>query len=61
MGASKLPRFYTMIETKGGWLDQLLVKKGMARVYGMRITTPDVKNSGDYRNILSKISDLSLE
>ena len=55
MGSSKLPRWYAMIETKRGWLDQLVVKNGMARIYGKRITVPDGSDSRAYLDKLEKL------
>jgi len=48
LGSSHLQRWYAMVETKQGWLDKLLVKNGLARVYGKRITTPTGKDSREY-------------
>jgi endonuclease YncB( thermonuclease family) len=39
-GRSKLPRFYAFVEVNGQDLGSLLVSQGLARVFGVRATTP---------------------
>jgi len=55
LGSSKLQRWYGMIETKDGWLDQLLVKNGLARIHGKRITVPDGRTSREYLDDLGRL------
>lgn len=52
LGSSKLQRYYALILTQDGWLDQMLVKNGLARVYGKRITLPNGADSRTYRDQL---------
>lgn len=40
-GRSKLPRFYAFILVNGQDLGSMLVSQGLARVFGVRATTPD--------------------
>lgn len=40
-GRSKLPRFYAFIQVQGHDLGNMLVSQGLARVFGVRATTPD--------------------
>ena len=56
LGSSHLPRWYAFIETKHGWLDRLLVKNGLARVYGKRITTPEGMDSREYIALLNALA-----
>lgn len=55
LGSSHLQRWYAMVETKQGWLDKLLVKNGLARIYGKRVTLPDGRDSRDYLAELQKL------
>jgi len=55
LGSSHLQRWYAMVETKNGWLDKLLVKTGLARIYGKRISTPDGRDSREYLAELSSL------
>jgi len=54
-GASQLQRWYAMVETKQGWLDKLLVKSGLARIYGKRVTTPSGMDSRQYIEELNRL------
>lgn len=40
-GRSKLPRFYAFVRVNGRDLAEWLVSEGLARVYGVRATTPE--------------------
>jgi endonuclease YncB( thermonuclease family) len=59
MGASKQPRTYGFVETQQGSLAELLVKNGLARIYGKRITTPDGMDSRQYLEKLGKLEQES--
>lgn len=54
-GSSQLQRWYAMVETKNGWLDKSLVKSGLARIYGKRITTPSGMDSRQYIEELNRL------
>jgi len=43
------------VETKQGWLDKLLVKSGLARIYGKRVTTPSGMDSRQYIEELNRL------
>lgn len=47
-GASSQPRIYGIVETPQGNLAELLVKNGLARIYGKKITMPDGMDSRQY-------------
>ena len=55
MGASSQQRIYGIVETKQGNLADLLVKNGLARIYGKRITMPDGTDSRAYLEKLGKL------
>lgn len=54
-------RFYALIaipSTNGAfWLDQDLVRNGLARVYGSRTTLPDGAKSDEYRQMLIQLEN----
>lgn len=53
-------RQYGFIQLKDGrWLDRILVRNGLARIYGKRITLPDGKNSREYREELAGLEKLA--
>jgi len=56
-GASAQKRFYGVVETPHGNLAELLVKNGLARIYGKRITMPDGTDSRKYLEKLSAIEN----
>jgi endonuclease YncB( thermonuclease family) len=58
MGASAQPRFYAIVKTNQGDLAELLVKNGLARIYGKRIELPDKTDSRAY---LEKLAGLKEE
>lgn len=55
MGASKQQRIYGVVETNQGDLAELLVKNGLARIYGKRIIMPDGMDSRQYLEKLGKL------
>ncbi len=54
-GASSRPRTYALVRTSGGDLGELLVSRGLARIYGKRITLPDGTDSATYREKLYRL------
>ena len=55
MGASKQQRLYGIVETKQGNLAELLVKNGLARIYGNHVTMPDGMDGQQYEEKLGKL------
>ena len=55
MGASKQQRLYGIVETKQGNLAELLVKNGLARIYGNHVTMPDGMDGQQYEGKLLKL------
>jgi endonuclease YncB( thermonuclease family) len=56
LGRSRLPRYYAIITTaEGKNLAELLVSKGLARIYGVRTPLPDGRDSRTYLGQLAKI------
>lgn len=59
LGSSKRQRFYALIEIGQGddarWLSSLLVREGLARIYGKRITLPCGTTSKEYRTLLEAL------
>ena len=56
-GRSKLPRFYAFIEVNGQDLGSLLVSQGLARVFGVRATTPSGVVAETARSALLALED----
>lgn len=56
-GRSVTPRFYAFVETSRGDLAEELVQRGLARVFGVRVTRPDGERATDYRARLLKMED----
>lgn len=56
-GRSVTPRFYAFVETAEGDLGEILVRRGLARVYGVRVHLPDGRRAQDYRAHLLKLED----
>lgn len=56
-GRSKIPRFYAFVRPEGNDLGEELIKNGLARVYGVRATTPEGEKATDYRARLLKMED----
>ena len=54
-GASSQPRTYGIVETPQGNLAELLVKNGLARIYGKKITMPNGMDSRQYEAKLQKL------
>lgn len=54
-GASSRPRTYALVRTSEGDLGELLVSRGLARIYGKRITLPDGTDSATYREMLYRL------
>jgi len=57
MGASKQQRLYGIVETKQGNLAELLVKNGLARIYGNHVTMPDGMDGQQYEEKLGKLEE----
>jgi endonuclease YncB( thermonuclease family) len=59
LGSSKRQRFYAMIEVEvdgeARWLSSMLVREGLARIYGKRIQLPCGTSSRDYLELLSAL------
>ena len=55
MGASRQQRLYGIVETKQGNLAELLVKNGLARIYGNHVTMPDGMDGQQYEGKLLKL------
>jgi len=55
LGRSKLPRYYAVIQIGRADLAQLLVKNGLARIYGARTVLPDGIDSRSYLKILATL------
>ncbi len=60
-GRGTTPRFYALIETPNGDLAEELVSRGLARVFGVRVTRPDGERATDYRARLLKMEDAARE
>lgn len=56
-GRSKLPRFYAFVQANGQDLGRQLVSQGMARVYGVRATTPEGESAETARAQLLGLED----
>ncbi len=57
-GASAQQRYFAMIETgNGDWLDSLLVARGLARIYGKRISLPDGSTSREHLAELERLEE----
>lgn len=56
-GRSKIPRFYAFVRVDGKDLGEELIKHGLARVYGVRATTPEGEKATEYRARLLKMED----
>lgn len=56
-GRSRTPRFYAFVRSSGKDLAEELVSRGLARVYGVRATTPEGESAGSYRTRLLKLED----
>jgi endonuclease YncB( thermonuclease family) len=56
-GRSKIPRHYAFVRTGDSDLAQLLVQQGLARVYGVRATTPDGDSPDAVRARLLSLED----
>jgi len=56
-GRSRIPRHYAFVRAGGTDLGQLLVKEGLARVYGVRATTPEGDASDVVRARLLALED----
>lgn len=54
-GRSAKQRIYGLVQTNVGDLGELLVRNGLARIYGKRITLPDGTSSADYRAKLHRM------
>lgn len=62
LGRSTLPRYYALITTSSGRdLGELLVERGLARIYGTRTTLPDGSGSEVYLDRVRKIEVRSKE
>lgn len=55
LGRSRLQRFYALVETNGKDLNELLVARGYARIYGSRVPLPDGRTSQQYLASLRRI------
>jgi endonuclease YncB( thermonuclease family) len=55
LGRSRQPRFYAIVELGGRDLNEELVERGLARIYGTRVPLPDGRDSRSYLAGLSKI------
>ncbi|HUE61525.1 MAG TPA: helix-hairpin-helix domain-containing protein [Chthoniobacterales bacterium] len=57
MGRSKLERFYAFVQTKDGDLGEQLVAKGLARIYGRRVTPPGASSYSAAAQKLQELED----
>lgn len=48
LGRSKQQRFYSLVRFDGRDLGETLVREGLARIYGTRVTLPDGRDSRTY-------------
>jgi endonuclease YncB( thermonuclease family) len=55
LGRSTLPRFYALVIVDGRDLNEILVERGLARIYGTRVPLPDGRSSADYLKKLREI------
>lgn len=60
LGASSQPRFYAVVETDKGNLAELLVKNGLARIYGKRVQLPDGTDSRAYLEKLAALKEKAM-
>lgn len=58
-GASKLQRFFAVVKTPGGDLAEILVREGLARVYGYMPDHPNGTSGRDYMAKLRRIQEES--
>lgn len=49
------PRFYALVEVDGHWLDEWLVKEGLARIYGQGTDLPDGSDAEDHWRTLHRL------
>ncbi|MCZ7591412.1 MAG: thermonuclease family protein [Kiritimatiellae bacterium] len=56
-GRSRIPRFYAFVRPTGADLGEELIKNGLARVYGVRASTPEGEKATEYRARLLKMED----
>ena len=54
-GQSSMPRHFAMIEVRGAWLSELLVRTGHARVHGYPRDLPDGAGKWEYRRKLQAL------
>lgn len=54
-GASDRKRYYAMVKVGGRWLSEILVERGLARVYGMGADLPDGTSERVYWSRLRKL------
>jgi DNA uptake protein ComE-like DNA-binding protein len=57
MGRSKLERFYAFVQTKDGDLEEQLVAKGLARIYGRSVTPPGASSYSAAAQKLQELED----
>jgi endonuclease YncB( thermonuclease family) len=55
LGRSKLPRYYAMIRIGEEDLGEALVRNGLVRIYGTRVTLPDGRDSRTYLRTLDQL------
>jgi endonuclease YncB( thermonuclease family) len=56
-GRGVTPRFYAFVEAGGRDLAEELVERGLARVFGVRVTRPNGERASDYRARLLQLED----
>ena len=56
-GRSRIPRHYAFVTAGGKDVAEEMIRAGLARVYGVRATTPAGEKSTDYRARLLKLED----
>ncbi|MFL6527655.1 MAG: helix-hairpin-helix domain-containing protein [Chthoniobacterales bacterium] len=57
MGRSRTERFYAFVETKEGDLGEQLVRNGLARIHGSKITPPSVESMSREQEHLHQLED----
>lgn len=60
-GNSQLPRYFAVIQTPDHDLAELLVKRGLSRVYGYSPSRPDGESVADYRKKLKALEAAAFE
>jgi endonuclease YncB( thermonuclease family) len=54
-GRSKLPRYYAFVRVGRDYLQDMLVNRGLVRIYGSRTPLPDGRDSRTYRSEIEEL------